>query len=618
MKKNILLLFSFMSSLVSIAGTYTTRFDDGGSNFYNATSKWDDGSAPFTIVVGPFNFSNNTYNILHTVSFASQSVNVTNSTLTVKSGATLKMNSLNNSTVIVEAGGSLILSGNASQTSGGSNKIINYGTASIAGSASNFSSIETRGNGTTTIGGDVDNTSIIIAEAGTLTVGTSSTSKSITNSNVNVGIGSTLQVFGNLSEQNTAIKSFVNAGTATFAGSTGVATITNTGTLIMSSLDKVLNATLAFTNSGTTTITTAQDYSGDKRNIINSGTLNFNSTLKQNNSNNNITNTGTINITSTFTYNDGAFNNNAGGTVNIGGNISIATNNTLTNAGNIKVNGALAFNYGTIINTSTGSLTVNGTGSFLNSNAYFKNAGSAEFTQLLTVTNAIIANSISGDPGHINAKGGIHLENAGCISGGTVDYWGGLTSNNGFSQCNLSATTTLPIELNYLIGQSTTQGVELSWQTASEVNNNFFTIEKSPNGLDYKSILTTNGSGTKSTTTEYSAFDTKPSNGLNYYRLKQTDFNGESRYFAPIAVNYSSIQATIYPTVLQDNNIVTVQLGNESEEMLYQIYSQEGKIITTGIISGTIEISSDLFQYGVNQLIIGSGSNLIQTSIVKQ
>lgn len=96
----------------------------------------------------------------------------------------------------------------------------------------------------------------------------------------------------------------------------------------------------------------------------------------------------------------------------------------------------------------------------------------------------------------------------------------------------------LPIDLiNF---EATTEGkkVSLLWNTASEINNDFYTLERSQNGIDYVTLKTVKGAGNSTSTLSYEVFDEKPLSGPNYYRLKQTDFDGKFSYYETKVVNY--------------------------------------------------------------------------------
>ncbi|MCB0478742.1 MAG: T9SS type A sorting domain-containing protein [Crocinitomicaceae bacterium] len=72
--------------------------------------------------------------------------------------------------------------------------------------------------------------------------------------------------------------------------------------------------------------------------------------------------------------------------------------------------------------------------------------------------------------------------------------------------------------------------VQLQWTTASEINNDYFTLEKSQNGFDWIAFATIQGAGNSSSNKHYNHIDHDPFLGLSYYRLKQTDFDGSSTY----------------------------------------------------------------------------------------
>ncbi|MCL2328329.1 MAG: hypothetical protein FWC39_07425 [Bacteroidetes bacterium] len=86
--------------------------------------------------------------------------------------------------------------------------------------------------------------------------------------------------------------------------------------------------------------------------------------------------------------------------------------------------------------------------------------------------------------------------------------------------------------------QTTEAGVFVTWATTSETNSNYFTIERSSNGRDFTEIARINGAGTSTVTINYGYADKNPLNGISYYRLKQTDFDGQ--------YSYSSIESLVF------------------------------------------------------------------------
>jgi len=97
----------------------------------------------------------------------------------------------------------------------------------------------------------------------------------------------------------------------------------------------------------------------------------------------------------------------------------------------------------------------------------------------------------------------------------------------------------LPIELVKFETIPENNSVKVKWETNSEVNNDYFTIEKSNDGTQFLPVGTVHGAGTSSATLSYSFVDDQPYQGINYYRLKQVDYDGQFTYSKTISVNVS-------------------------------------------------------------------------------
>ncbi len=98
--------------------------------------------------------------------------------------------------------------------------------------------------------------------------------------------------------------------------------------------------------------------------------------------------------------------------------------------------------------------------------------------------------------------------------------------------------TPLPVKLLKLNAEVQIDfGVKVSWSTLVEVNNSHFTIEKSENGYDFESVGSVSGMGNTSALHNYDFMDDFPSLGINYYRLKQVDFDGDFEYSSIVSVN---------------------------------------------------------------------------------
>ena len=110
--------------------------------------------------------------------------------------------------------------------------------------------------------------------------------------------------------------------------------------------------------------------------------------------------------------------------------------------------------------------------------------------------------------------------------------------------------TPLPIDLISFdaehLGSDIHPVVVIDWQIASQVNNDYFEIQRSVDIENWYTIETVTGAGNSNTQMSYSVIDTKPFYGTSYYRLKQTDYNGIYELFDPIAITISSEEKKIY------------------------------------------------------------------------
>jgi len=88
----------------------------------------------------------------------------------------------------------------------------------------------------------------------------------------------------------------------------------------------------------------------------------------------------------------------------------------------------------------------------------------------------------------------------------------------------------LPVELLYFQAELKNENVDLSWQTASERENDYFIVERSNDGFNWEFLDKVEGAGNSNELLSYRAFDFHPYRGVGYYRLKQVDFDGKSSY----------------------------------------------------------------------------------------
>ena len=98
----------------------------------------------------------------------------------------------------------------------------------------------------------------------------------------------------------------------------------------------------------------------------------------------------------------------------------------------------------------------------------------------------------------------------------------------------------LPVEMSWFRGEALAHGVELNWETASELNNDVFLVERATDGRNFEIIGEVLGNGTTETASNYTYVDENAAPGTNYYRLLQLDYDGSETTSNVITVNRQS------------------------------------------------------------------------------
>ncbi len=219
-------------------------------------------------------------------------------------------------------------------------------------------------------------------------------------------------------------------------------------------------------------------------------------------------------------------------------------------------------------------------------------------------------------------------ETTGDISPGN----GTITSNlvNVFSPFTLGSTdknNPLPINLLSFKAECNNRRVHLKWQTASEINNDYFILEKSYDAINFNKISRINGAGFSNNTLEYTYVDEDIQVKLdNYYRLTQVDYDGTSETFNIIYVNCkvdndNNASIIVYPN--PSNNYVNIIFNNfESDFASIELYNENGQLILKEEIKeicSILQYSLDInhFKPAVYMLRIVSEKHLFNKKIVK-
>ena len=206
-------------------------------------------------------------------------------------------------------------------------------------------------------------------------------------------------------------------------------------------------------------------------------------------------------------------------------------------------------------------------------------------------------------------------------SDGVVQIYAGgiLTGGNSGSRLNIGANTwwsgtdpplmgpvtvsnggVLPIELidfNVIMNEDR---VEITWTTASEINNDYFIVEKSKDGVDWVEVIKVSGAGHSVSIIDYFEIDNDPLIGLSYYRLTQVDFDGKQETFNIIPVENAKKGEgimNIYPNPVNKGECISLSFeslhlyfdeilvvlrdirGNEAYSIIQFIDCEDGLIV---------------------------------------
>ncbi|PKP10936.1 MAG: hypothetical protein CVU09_05290 [Bacteroidetes bacterium HGW-Bacteroidetes-4] len=216
-------------------------------------------------------------------------------------------------------------------------------------------------------------------------------------------------------------------------------------------------------------------------------------------------------------------------------------------------------------------------------------------------------------------------------SGGTLNIGGDLTVGTGsellgYGNVTVAGTvdpliagdTQLPIELTHFAATSNENDVTIYWQTASEENNHYFTIERSVDGISFKTIGTVMGAGNSQITLNYSFTDVSPLSGTTYYRLQQTDFDGKFEIFNMVSVSfYNEGTLKVFPNPA--SSYITIDFGGLTAQSQIQIMNLHGQVVKTLSVWESVQTIdlSDLAA-GNYLLTIANGNQPIVKRIVIQ
>ena len=184
-------------------------------------------------------------------------------------------------------------------------------------------------------------------------------------------------------------------------------------------------------------------------------------------------------------------------------------------------------------------------------------------------------------------KSGATITGSGTITipNGTAVSNGGAIFGSGAAPCtncvmSSAGNSGLPIELLSFSAKSNNNLVDLKWITASEKNNEYFTIERTKDGINYETIEKVKGAGNSSSVRNYSTTDLHPYEGISYYRLMQTDYNGEFTYSNLVSVDFRILNEFSFKVIPNPNEGESISLllnATKGDEILVVVYDIAGR-----------------------------------------
>lgn len=206
-----------------------------------------------------------------------------------------------------------------------------------------------------------------------------------------------------------------------------------------------------------------------------------------------------------------------------------------------------------------------------------------------------------------------------------TEFWsvldGGIQASDGIdSEHNVEAYNEeppllgpdLPVELISFDGHYDNGNIFLSWETASETNNDFFTLEKSDDGIIFFDVAYIVGAGNSNSPILYSFADEDPFE-TTFYRLKQTDYDGSYSESQIIKIN-ATVKSNDFEIICYNGVLKIITDNAENEQVQINIFSIDGKLVYNNVVNienggGTISISPEIQRNSVYIVCAGLNNN---------
>lgn len=177
--------------------------------------------------------------------------------------------------------------------------------------------------------------------------------------------------------------------------------------------------------------------------------------------------------------------------------------------------------------------------------------------------------------------------------------------------CNLIV---LPLELVEFEAKKNRDWVDLTWETASESNLDYFITERSTDLLNWQEVVKTNAVGNSTEIRDYSAIDPSPGRGINYYRLKEVDVDGKTSY-SDLRSVLNEESTSFYPNPTKNKLYINGSDLSPDEITIYDVYGRVVSPVYTIEIVNNDELIIDLSALSPDVYIVRAGNT--QKRIIK-
>ena len=208
------------------------------------------------------------------------------------------------------------------------------------------------------------------------------------------------------------------------------------------------------------------------------------------------------------------------------------------------------------------------------------------------------------------------ISNTGSFPFSNIDnVW--TSENNDYNP--IPTTSILPVEFNYFKAHKKNEQVHLFWQTATEISNEGFEVQQSNDNQNWKTLDFIVGEGTSYEPQDYEFIDKNPISGINYYRLKQIDYDGNYTYSSVLSQELMNGQLEIYPNPVNGETVNLQFPNSEYNNTQVEIYDNLGRLVLKSILAyGERQLNISDLPIGIYTLSVITKGQFYQERLVKK